>query len=322
MRGQKRQISIPALRAQSSLVGSDAVQALITQASESKGTAKPPQVIFKALKKKTGVKSLSFEYKRKAGIDANTQFDIDLVSHPLRVDCKAGMLMLDSMDGSDEATAEDIAKFVKEQQTAKGKFPGPVPVVWRKNMQTVEDVALAKAIGCSGVTLVADQLDDQQMAQLVQACHALKMEALVEVTDKEQIERALAAGAQCLNVRFSSEAVASFLTFATKALEPDLVKATSTANVACVATVAARQGGDELSQAQAILALKGFHGVLFSGAVFDASQKDNIPYLRYLTDVLTNKRSTKIVINEKKATDGGYNRGAVQGWGDDSTTHV
>ena len=173
------------------------MQALITQASESKGTAKPPQVIFKALKKKTGVKSLSFEYKRKDGIDANTQFDIDLVSHPMRVDCKAGMLMMDSMDGSDEAAAEDIAKFVKEQQTAKGKFPGPLPVVWRKNMQTVEDVALAKAIGCSGVTLVADQLDDQQMAQLVQACHALKMEVLAEVTDKEQIERALAAGAQC-----------------------------------------------------------------------------------------------------------------------------
>ena len=47
--------------------------------------------MFKALKKKTGVKSVSYEFKRRTDIEANTQFQMDEMSYNLRVDCKPGL---------------------------------------------------------------------------------------------------------------------------------------------------------------------------------------------------------------------------------------
>ena len=57
------------------------------------------------------------------------------------------MLVYDSMDegGVSQAEAqEDIKKIIKEQNTAKGKFPGPVPLVWRKRFENIEQIAEAK----------------------------------------------------------------------------------------------------------------------------------------------------------------------------------
>lgn len=57
------------------------------------------------------------------------------------------MLVYDSMDEagvSDAEAQDDIKMIVKEQSTAKGKFPGPVPIVWRKKFSSIEQIAEAK----------------------------------------------------------------------------------------------------------------------------------------------------------------------------------
>jgi hypothetical protein len=298
------------------------VQALVEKASKAAPNTKAPTSMFKALKKKTGVKSISYEFKRRTDIEANSQFEMEEMSFNLRVDCKPGLLMYDSMDEngvSDADAQEDIKMIVKEQSTAKGKFPGPVPIVWRKKFETIEQIAEAKALGCYSVTLLAEPLGGDKLQELVNVCHALGMEPLVEVNDKDQISAAVAAGAKCINVRFSSDAVASFLVYATKSLAGDLLA--TKGDFAAIATVQARQGGPEIEQAQAVLALEGFNGVLFSQAILDARDRENRGYTGYLAQVLNSKKSTKIVINEKKANTGIGGYGAAQGWGNEGT-HV
>jgi len=306
------------LRAQS-------VEALVEKASKGSATTKAPTSLFKALKKKTGAKTVAFEFKRKADIKANTQFEFDELSYDLRVNCKVAMLVVDSMQSelSEEEVQKDIEMFAKEQSSAKGKFPGPVPIVWRKDFSSIQEIAFAKSIGCYSVTLIADKLvakAPEMLPNLIHACHALGMEPLIEVNDQALIAPALQAGAKCINVRFSSGAVASFLVYATKSMSSDITKIAG--DFAVLATVQARQGAAEIEQAQALIGLEGYNGVLFSGALLDARDKENIPYCGYLADVLLNKRSTTIKINEAKPGPGGPNSGGkAQGWGNEGT-HV
>lgn len=75
---------VMALRCQS-------VDTLVQKASKAAPNTKAPTSMFKALKKKTGVKSLSYEFKRRTDIEANTQFEFDEMSYNLRVDCKPGL---------------------------------------------------------------------------------------------------------------------------------------------------------------------------------------------------------------------------------------
>lgn len=310
-----RQTGACALRAQS-------VESLIEKASKASPNVKVPTAMYKGLKKSSGAKTISYEFKRRVDIEVNTQFEFDELGYHLRTACKIGMLVVDSMDPagiSDEEAQEDIKKLAKEQATAKGKFPGPVPIVWRKNFQSIEQIAEAKWIGCYSVTLVAENLAPETLASLVNACHALGMEPLVEVNDKEQVEAAVQAGAKCVNVRFSSGAVASFLVYATKSLAGDLRKVSK--DIAVIGTIQARQGGAEIEQAQQVLALEGFHGVLFSGAILDARDKENVGYTGYLVEVLTSKRSKNVVVNEKKGSTGIGGYGTAQGWGNEGT-HV
>ena len=46
----------------------------------------------------------------------------------------------------------DCADFLQEQASAKGSFPGPVPVV-SSGASTTRHVAEAKAVGCQGASL-------------------------------------------------------------------------------------------------------------------------------------------------------------------------
>lgn len=300
-----------------------AVEALVEKALQARPNAKAPTVLYKALKKKTGANSISFELKRGKGAKPSTDFEIYQLSHHLRAKCKIGMLVVDSADEatsvSDAEAQEDIRRLAREQGTAAGKFPGPVPIVWRKDFATVQQIAEARALGCHSVTLRAEKLQGEKLAHLVNVCHALGMEPLVEVSDKEQIASAVAAGARCLCVRFNSGAVSSFLVWASKTLSSELRNVSG--DVAAVGSVQARQGGAELEQARTLMQAEGFHGVLFPEAIVDAGDDQNAAYLALLSQALSSKRSKTLVVNEKQATGGGYDRSLVRGWGNEGT-HV
>jgi indole-3-glycerol phosphate synthase len=94
-----------------------------------------------------------------------------------------------------------LRSIAKEQQTAKGKFPGPVPIVMRERVVDVAQIAMAAGLGASGITLSADALDVGELKQFLAHCSAAGIEGVVEASDREGLGRAGEAGATIVCVR-------------------------------------------------------------------------------------------------------------------------
>jgi indole-3-glycerol phosphate synthase len=83
----------------------------------------------------------------------------------------------------------------------KGYYPGGRPSVLRKDFLFDEyHLWEARGYGADAVLLIAAILDDAQLRDLITQSRALEMDALVEVHDEAQIERALAAGADLIGI--------------------------------------------------------------------------------------------------------------------------
>lgn len=98
------------------------------------------------------------------------------------------------VDTSTPQGLSDGADFVQEQASAKGSFPGPVPIV-ASGATTTRHVAEAKAIGCQGVMVSCSNGDGDQ---LIRAAVSLALEPIALVATAEEVESALAAGAKIL----------------------------------------------------------------------------------------------------------------------------
>jgi indole-3-glycerol phosphate synthase len=87
------------------------------------------------------------------------------------------------------------------RMSMKGYYPGGRPSILRKDFLFDSYHLLeARAYGADAVLLIAAILDDAQLRGLIAEARALEMDALVEVHDEVQIERALAAGAEMIGI--------------------------------------------------------------------------------------------------------------------------
>jgi hypothetical protein len=108
------------------------------------------------------------------------------------------------VDDADDALA-DLACIAREQQSARGKFPGPCTVLQRGggsgpggHITSAAEVAAAKDAGAAGVVLHGGAA--ALLPALLAAARAAGLEALVEVADEAQAAAARAAGADVLAV--------------------------------------------------------------------------------------------------------------------------
>jgi indole-3-glycerol phosphate synthase len=94
------------------------------------------------------------------------------------------------------------AQFMLDvRMSMKGYYPGGRPSILRKDFLFDSYHLLeARAYGADAVLLIAAILDDAQLRGLIAEARALEMDALVEVHDEVQIERALAAGAEMIGI--------------------------------------------------------------------------------------------------------------------------
>lgn len=287
------------------------VEKLIEKAKSAKNP-KAPKRIYKAVKKKSGAHSILLEFSRDEEVPEHKLDEISL-------NFRRGNVAAIVVDTTPEGGEEDLAKFVHEQQFwGANEFPGPCPVIWRGNVKGLETVAKASAAGAQGITIpVSDFEDGESLTELVRGCHALGMEAVVEVNDAAQITTAVDAGATTVCVRFESNVGASFLSYAAKALLPDIPD-----KIASLAAVKGRQGGPELEQT-GVLVNEGFNGVLLTDFVGDCRDSSSIRYTKYILYMLASKRSKNLQINELKAGSYGYGAGAgfthPSGWGGEGT---
>jgi indole-3-glycerol phosphate synthase len=83
----------------------------------------------------------------------------------------------------------------------KGYYPGGRPSVLRKDfLFDPYHLWEARAYGADAVLLIARILDDGQLHDLIEEARGLELDALVEVHDEEDVERALRAGAELIGI--------------------------------------------------------------------------------------------------------------------------
>uniref|UniRef100_A0A7S0ME54 indole-3-glycerol-phosphate synthase n=1 Tax=Cryptomonas curvata TaxID=233186 RepID=A0A7S0ME54_9CRYP len=278
------------------------IESLIEKVKSTPVASKGPDKIFRAIKKANGAPSVCVEYSREP---AGQRQKVDFISLTFRRS-KAAAIIVDTALPY-EGGEQDFADFVKEQKTAKGNFPGPASIVWRGKIKDVDSIAKAALAGASGVALPAEELSEETLAELVHACHALDMEPFVEISDKKHVSAAVAAGARIICIRFTSNAVASFLNYAQIQLRSDIPK-----ECAAVATIAGRQRGLEIEQAQQVLQQGKFDGVLMANFITDAADSMADRYAAYVMREVLSKRSEAFRITEVRGSGG---PASAYGWG-------
>lgn len=93
----------------------------------------------------------------------------------------------DYFQGKD-AYLEEIAKSVK------------IPVIRKDFTIDAYQIYEAKTLGASAVLLICSLLNDTELKEFLDIAHEVGLSALVETHDEEEIQRAMAAGAQIIGV--------------------------------------------------------------------------------------------------------------------------
>jgi indole-3-glycerol phosphate synthase len=75
-----------------------------------------------------------------------------------------------------------------------------LPILRKDFVSTPFQIMEARAAGADAVLLIVAGLDDQQLKELLGAAGALELAALVEIHDRDELIRALQAGATCVGV--------------------------------------------------------------------------------------------------------------------------
>ncbi len=87
------------------------------------------------------------------------------------------------------------------RMSMKGYYPGGRPSTLRKDfLFDPYHLWEARGYGADAVLLIAAILEEAQLRDLIAQARDLEMDSLVEVHDEEQIERALAAGAEMIGI--------------------------------------------------------------------------------------------------------------------------
>ena len=122
----------------------------------------------------------------------------------------------------------------------------------------------ARAVGADAVLLIVAILNDSQLQAYLDLCTALKMDALVEVHTKEELDRALAVGAQMIGINNRDLKTFSVHLETTERLIANIPK-----GILCVSESGIK-GHDDMRR----LAKAGVHAVLVGTSLMKANNMD------------------------------------------------
>ena len=95
----------------------------------------------------------------------------------------------------------EVQFMLDVRMSMKGYYPGGRPSILRKDfLFDPYHLWEARAYGADAVLLIAAILDDATLRDLIDLARELEMEALVEVHDEPQVQRALKAGADLIGI--------------------------------------------------------------------------------------------------------------------------
>lgn len=135
-----------------------------------------------------------------------------------------------------------------------------LPVLRKDFTVSAADVCDARTMGADAVLLIAAALDDAELADLYALARELALDALVEVHDEAEVERALAVGATMVGVNQRD-----LVTFEVDTDRAVRVASAMPADVVRVAESGVRDAGDARRLADA-----GYHAVLVGESLVTA----------------------------------------------------
>lgn len=154
------------------------------------------------LTKRKGTISIIAEYKRKFIVDdgfADEMFDPQVLSPTFREFGARGVaVMADERIGG--CTYDDVLAFAKEQQTAKGDMPGPVPVISSDLIVDEVQIARSAAAGAEAVVVTYGVVGEEKVDLFLKCARAVGIEVIVAVSTKEEAQAAVDAGARIISV--------------------------------------------------------------------------------------------------------------------------
>jgi len=227
----------------------------VNMALASKGKVKAGP-LAKALKKRTGALTISFEFD-KAESSTLTDIELELLSMQLRK-MKVASLWTPELDS--------LALIANEQKGAKGDFPGPCPVIFNGGS---DDVEAAVAAGATAVVVAASELE------VGEAATKSGVEVIWNVQSAKEVEELVEAGvgmAFLIGEEDSESIRAAVPKDALAVLAVDAMQASQAEVAKCRELVA--------SDCKTLLVKQALVG-----------DEEDMQYSRFILDTLTNKAS-------------------------------
>ena len=75
-----------------------------------------------------------------------------------------------------------------------------LPMLYKEFVVDLWQIAHAKVMGASAVLLIVGALSDEELASFIRELQTLELQSLVEVHDREEMQRAIAAGSDCIGI--------------------------------------------------------------------------------------------------------------------------
>eukprot|EP00286_Rhodomonas_abbreviata_P008736 CAMPEP_0181332988 /NCGR_PEP_ID=MMETSP1101-20121128/25411_1 /TAXON_ID=46948 /ORGANISM="Rhodomonas abbreviata, Strain Caron Lab Isolate" /LENGTH=372 /DNA_ID=CAMNT_0023442717 /DNA_START=9 /DNA_END=1127 /DNA_ORIENTATION=- len=285
---------------QLSMVDESEVQKLVEKIEGGKKAPKASTRVFKALKKNSGALMVATEFSRgdEEAVEGEYGVDFRTFSLTLRRN-KAAVLLVDC---SLPPGLSDLENFAKEQASAKGNFPGPLPIVRSGTVTDVTQVAEAKAAGADGITV---DMSHEAASSLIAAALSLSLEPLAMVASEEEVAAAVEGGSKLLCVRADTpteEAVKLKESMPKDCAALAAIDARADGGPDGLAAMAEEDEGEEkegedntpklevIARGQALRESK-FNALVLSSACNDASARAEVGFHHFLLETLQSKKS-------------------------------
>jgi len=182
---------------------SDAVKAKLDEMkSASTEMREGPGPVQTALTKRKGTITIIAEYKRK--FDENAAFiseilPADILSPVFREGgATAIAVMADERMGG--CTYDDMVILAREQESARGDMPGPLPIISSDMIVDELQIAQSAIAGAEAVVITYSVVGPERLEGLIEQCTAAGLECIVTVNNKEEAQKAVDLGVRMICV--------------------------------------------------------------------------------------------------------------------------
>ena len=159
-----------------------------------KGSKEPSGAVPFALKGMAGSVRCIAEYRRKGNLGVVWEVDPPVMMSVLfrQSGAHAVAALLDTATGG--CDIEDVEQIVKEQENARGNFPGPLPMIVHDLVVDEVQLAQAASVGAEGIVLSVNVLGEK-LDEMAASAKAYGLEPVIACRCKEELAAAGAAGA-------------------------------------------------------------------------------------------------------------------------------